>query len=231
MSHLDEEQFVQAYYGESDEMFCRHIEECAECRAAYKRLKELLDSVCDYPVPERNAAYGGEVWARLTPHLPLARPRPFWLRWWVLGPAFAALLTVAFWAGMLTQQKQTGISATARQRVLLMAISDHLERSQVVLTELVHADAQTADISYERERARDLLNENRLLRESATGLGDSIDATLLDELERVLLDVANSPSALPQHDLQAIQQRIESEGLLFKVRVTGMDAREKGQKL
>ena len=231
MTHLDEEQFVQAYYGEDDEMFRRHIEECAECRAAYNRLKELLDSVSDYPVPERNAAYGAEVWARLTPHLPLARPRAFWLRWWILGPAFAALLTIAFLAGMLTQRKQSGTSVTARQRVLLMAISDHLERSQVVLTELVHADAGTADISYERERARDLINENRLLRASAAGMGDSIDASLLDELERVLLDVANSPSALPEHDLQAIQQRIENGGLLFKVRVTGADAREKGQKL
>jgi hypothetical protein len=231
MTHMDEEQFVQSYYGEGDEMFRRHIEDCAECRTAYERLKELLDSISDYPVPERNSAYGAEVWARLTPHLPLARPRPFWFRWWVLGPALAAVLIIAFWAGMLTQQKQAGISATARQRVLLMAISDHLERSQVVLTELVHADAETADISYERERARDLVNENRLLRESAADMDDSVDAGLLDELERVLLDVANSPSTLQQHDLQAIQQRIESEGLLFKVRVTGTNAREKGQKL
>ncbi len=230
MNHLDEEQFVQAYYGDSDEVFRRHLQECPECRAAYQRLKELLDAVSEYPVPERNSAYGAEVWARLTPRLPLATPRPLWLRWWVLGPVFACLLTVAFWAGRVTEQKQAGIPTTARERVLLMAIGDHLERSQVVLTELVHTDSQS-DFRYQRERARDLLNENRLLRENAVRMGDSADASLLDELERVLVDVANSPSALPPHDLEAIQQRIESEGLLFKVRITGMDARQKGQKL
>jgi hypothetical protein len=230
MNHLDEEQFVQAYYGESDEKIRRHMHECPECRAAYQRLKELLNAVGEYPVPERNSTYGAEVWARLTPHLPLARPRPLWLRWWVLGPALACLLTVAFWAGKVTEQKHAGIPTTARERVLLMAIGDHLERSQVVLTELVHTDSQS-DFRYQRERARDLIDENRLLRENAMRMGDSADASLLDELERVLVDVANSPSALPPHDLEAIQQRIESEGLLFKVRVSGMDARQKGQKL
>jgi len=231
MNHLDEEQFVQAYYGEDDDAFRRHVEECPECRAAFDRLRELLDSVSNYPVPERNSAYGAEVWARLTQHLPLAKPRRVWLRWWVLGPAFAALLAIAFVAGMLTEHRQTGISTRARERVLLMAISDHMERSQIVLTELVHANPETAELASQREIARDLVSENRLLRETAVRMGDSSDAGLLDELERVLLDVANSPSTVPAHDLQAIQQRIENQGLLFKVRITGMDARQKGQKL
>jgi hypothetical protein len=230
MTHLDEEQLVQAYYSE-DNVTRNHIEQCAECRAAFERLQELLDSISDYPVPERNSAYGAEVWARLTPHLPLARPRSPWLRWWVLGPAFAAVLAVAFWAGMLTEQRQTGFSAKARERVLLMAIGDHLERSQIILTELVHAQPGSTDLSYERERARDLVYENRLLRESATRAGDLRDAGLLDELERALVAIANSPPAGSSDDLQEIQQRIESEGLLFKVRITGIDAREKGQKL
>ncbi|MBV8551771.1 MAG: hypothetical protein JOY54_10750 [Acidobacteriaceae bacterium] len=231
MTHPDEEQLVQAYYGEIDDAFHHHLEECPECAATFDRLKEMLDSVSDYPVPERNSAYGAEVWARLVPHLPLAQPRPGWLRWWVLGPVLATLLTVAFLAGRFTEQRQTGISTTARERVLLMAISDHLERSQIVLTELVHADPQAADLASERDRARDLVSENRLLRETAVHMDDPSVVALLDQLERVLVDVANSPSALPPDDLAALQQRIESEGLLFKVRVTGANTREKGQKL
>jgi hypothetical protein len=230
MTHLGEEQLVQAYYGE-DPQSRDHIKECAECRAAFERLSELLELVNGYPVPERNSAYGAEVWARLTRHLPLARPPSRWLRWWVLTPAFAAVLALVFWAGMITQQRQAGISATARERVLLMAISDHLERSQIVLTELVHADPGGRDLVHERERARDLVNENRLLRESAARVGDTRDAGLLDELERVLVDIANSPAVVPADDLEQIQRRIETEGLLFKVRITGTDAREKGQKL
>ena len=75
------------------------------------------------------------------------------------------------------------------------------------------------------------MNENRLLRQSALHMGDTYHAALLDDLERVLLDIANSPADLPADDLGVLQRRIESQGLLFKVRVTSSDAREKGQKL
>lgn len=226
MTHLSEEQLVQAYYAE-DETGLEHIRECPECHAAFERLSEVLGLVGQYPAPERNSSYGAEVWARLTPHLPLARPRSRWLSWWALGPAFAAVLALVFWAGMLTDRRQAGISAITRERVLLIAMSDHLERSQVVLTELVHADAGSGDLSFERERARDLVNENRLLRENAARIGDMRDAALLDELERVLVDVANSPPKQPADDLAQIQQRIQSEALLFKVRISGADVRQR----
>ena len=81
------------------------------------------------------------------------------------------------------------------------------------------------------ERARDLLSENRLLRETAAHDGDLTHASLLDDLERVLLDVANSPAEMSSEDLLALQQRMEHDSLLFKVRITSIDARHKGQKL
>ncbi len=69
------------------------------------------------------------------------------------------------------------------------------------------------------------------LRQTAARAGDASQAALLDELERVLLDIANSPSNISSGDLETLQRRIESEGLLFKVRITSTDVREKGQKL
>jgi hypothetical protein len=108
-------------------------------------------------------------------------------------------------------------------------MSDHLERSQVVLAELVNGTA--GDFTWERDRARDLVSENRLLRQTAVRAGDTSQAALLDELERALLDIANSPSNISSDDLENLQRRIESEGLLFKVRITSTDVREKGQKL
>jgi hypothetical protein len=138
---------------------------------------------------------------------------------------------IAFVAGMLTEQRQAGITTKSRERVLLMAIGDHLDRSQVLLTELVHEDPESGGLPGQRDKARELLTENRLLRQSAVHMGDVSDADLLDALERVLLDVANSSSSTASNDLQTIQQRIDDQGLLFKVRITGADAREKGQKL
>ena len=232
MTHAEEAQLVQAYYGDSDDEVREHLEECAECRAAFQRVKELLDSLNEYPVPERGERYGAEVWSRVVPHLPLAKPRARWQLPWLWVPAVAAMLAIAFTAGLLTERhREPSASEKTRERVLLMAISAHLDRSQIVLAELVHASETDPDLSAERERARDLVTENRLLRASAAHMGDQLDANLLAELEPVLLEVANSPGALREADLHSIQQRIESQGLLFKVRVSGVDTRQKGQNL
>lgn len=236
MTHLTEEQLTLAYYGDVDPELVQHIQDCSTCRSDFDRLKDLLDSIREYPVPERAASYGSDVWTRLLPQLPVAKPRGSWLawpRWWMAGPAFAALLVVAFFAGMLVQHRREPptLSAEARQRVLRMVIGDHLDRSQILLAELVNASAGTIDLRDERDRARDLLSENRLLRQNAARTGDPSHAALLDELERVLLDIANTPSNTSPADLEALQRRIGSEGLLFKVRIVDANIREKGQKI
>ena len=232
MNHCTEEQLLDAYYGDSHPELRRHLADCSECRRSFDHLSEVLDSVRDYPVPERGETYGAEVWARVLPQLPLAKPTRKWFHWWTLVPV-AALLAIAFIGGILTQRHRQliEVSATARERVLLITMSEHLDRSQLVLTELVNATPATIDLPDERNRARDLLNENRLLRQAALRAGDTRDITLLDELERALLDIANSPSNISPEDLEALQNRIDSEGLLFKVRISSTDVRQKGQKL
>jgi hypothetical protein len=232
MNHASEEQLVDAYYQNGAEMRA-HLNQCPECRATFERLKEHLDSLRDYPAPERGPSYGGEVWSRLLPHLKPAPKRRVWFRWWTLAPVLATIVLIAFVAGMLTERRVqvAGTPERARERVLLIAMTRHLERSQIVLSEIANGNAASIDFPEERERARDLLDDNRLLRQTAARNGDAVHANLLDELERVLLDVANSPPEMTAGDLQALQSRIDNEGLLFKVRITSSDDRFKGQKL
>lgn len=232
MNHATEQQLVDAYYDHGGPVR-QHLDECPECSAAFERLKDHLDAVRELPVPHRGPGYGGEVWTRLLPHLPPARKRRVWFRSWFLAPAFAALLAIAFIAGMLTQRRVqvAGTPEKARERVLLMAMSRHLERSEIVLSEIANANPRRIDFAEERDLAGELLNDNRLLRQTAARSGDAIDASLLDELERVLLDIANSPANMSAGDLEALQTRIDNEGLLFKVRITSSDARSRGQKL
>jgi hypothetical protein len=143
-----------------------------------------------------------------------------------------ALLVAAFLGGRLAERTApNGISQQSRERVLLMSLSDHLERAQIVLANVANASPDAADLGDERDRAHELLGANRLLRQSAERLGDVTDASLLDELERVLLSVANSPNRLSLVDLERTQQQIEREGLLFRVRVTSAASRERGERL
>jgi hypothetical protein len=232
MNHLTEEQLTLAYYGDAGPDERRHLDECAWCRESFARLSMLLDALRDEPVPERGDSYGAEVWARIAPRLPMERPRRSWNLWWAAAPAMAALLVVAFLAGHFTQQRPgAAIPARARQRVLLIAMGNHLDRSEILLAELENAAPGDPDFAGERSSARDLLDENRLLRQTAARNGDAAHASVLDELERVLLDVANGPSEISSAELESLQKRIESEGLLFKVRIISSNLHEKGQRL
>lgn len=141
----------------------------------------------------------------------------------------AGLLVLAFLLGRVSVQPPAPIPARASQRVLLVALSDHLERSQMVLAELVNSDpGRRLPLDLERERAADLVGENRLFRQSAMKTGDRAIADVLDDLERVLLAIAHGPENLKPGELEELQKRIEEKGILFKIRVLGSNVREKG---
>jgi hypothetical protein len=143
--------------------------------------------------------------------------------------AMAALLVAAFLAGRVSQRRQiAGLSAPVRERIMLVAVGDHLERSQMILAELVNNESKgPVDISDEQQRAEDLVGENRLYRQAAFKAGDRAVSSVLDELERVLLEIAHSPSKLDSAEFDEIRQRIESEGILFKIRVVSTNLRER----
>jgi len=99
----------------------------------------------------------------------------------------------------------------------------------MVLVELASADdsSGSVDISLEQSRAEQLVSANRLYRQTALSTGDAAMASVLDELERVLVDVAASPSTVTQDDLDSVRRRIESKELIFKVRVVSSQVRDR----
>jgi hypothetical protein len=141
----------------------------------------------------------------------------------------------AYFAGRLTSPHRGNPAPgpeQVRERILIVAVGDHLDRSEMVLVELSNAvpnssNGQLVDISSEQRRAEDLLDENRLYRQTALKNGDVPLASVLEELERVLLDVAHSPDKPTPAQFKKIRQRIESQGILFKVRVTGSEIRQR----
>ena len=236
MNHPTEEQLLEAYCRDAPAEVETHLTICEACRHSMEQLTNALDGLSEYDVPARGDTYPDEVWSRVVRQLPRAKPWLSWSRMWAWAPALAVLLTIGFLGGVWTEQRearhQQAIAvAKTRQRVLLMSMSDHLERSQIVLTELANANPDSIELSDSRGRARELADENRLLRQTAIHLEDWQHAALLDELERVLLDVANGPQALSSEELKQLQERIERDRLLWKVRITSANTREKGQKL
>ncbi len=236
MNHLNEEQLVLYYYGETPDAPAieRHLADCPDCRTEYQSMQLVLNTVDSAPVPERPAEYGAQVWQRIAGRIPRrTRWSSLWQpRWWVLGPAMAALLVVAFLAGRVSLRKdQTATTAAGqvRERILLVAVGDHLDRSQMVLAELSNAPDGKGkiDISAEQQQAEELIDDNRLYRQTAHSTGDTAVAGVLDDLERVLLEIAHSPSELSNEQMEQFRQEIRDRGLLFKVRVIGSQVRQR----
>ena len=221
--HLEDDDLILHLYGETS---APHLADCPDCRERYQSLQRVMNSVSDVPVPYRGADYESAVWARLEPQIEKRRwSRGLAWKRWAPAVSVVALLLVAFFAGRYSQPAARQIvneRSGVRERVLLVAVGDHLNRSKMLLIEIANADPERElDLTDGRETAEDLVHANRLYRQSAAQMGDVRVLSLLDELERVLLEISHSPAELLPARLQPIRERIESEGLIFKIRVAG----------
>ena len=252
-THLTDDDLVLHFYGEMDDSAeseaVSHLAGCDECRRSYTRLQRVLAAVDAMPTPALAEGFERVVWARLESALP---PRPGslggWISDWMLGPgklvwAAAVMLLVAgaFFAGRLTNPPAGGnvpmmtAAGDVGERILLSDIGEHLDRSQAMLIELVSSDQpdgrDAVDISLERERAEELVAANRLYRQTVSATGNSSVTDLLDELERLLVELAASPDQLSAEDMERVQRQVTAKDLLFKVRVvsTALRARQQQQ--
>jgi len=255
VKHPSEEDLILYHYAEAGgpprASLTEHLAACESCRAHYQRLAAVLGAADVVELPALGENFEAEVWRRLVPRLESIAPESFWQRFLggfrasrFLVPAGAVALVAAlvvgaffagrFWPGRARVEREVRIqpvSAQSRDRILLVAVGDHLERSQMVLIELVNTRPQRmVDISAERERAKDLVAANRLYRLTAQHTGEAGVANLLDELERTLIEIAHSPSKLSSPQFEDLRRRVEAQGIIFKVRVVDSQVHEREKK-
>ncbi len=242
MKHMTEEELIAYREGVAEQraVISGHLEACEECRGELGRIEAVLAALDTLAVPDPGADYGRQVWKEIAPRL-AEKPGRWWEVW--LEPrrltaagAIVALIIAAFVAGRFTKR---GVPADniankeqVRERVLVVAVGEHLGHSERMLIELSNEapddpKQKEVNISAEQHRAEDLLQENRLYRQTALQEGDAGLASVLDELERVLLDVAHSPEEVTPAQLEAIQKKIEGRGILFKVRVVNKELQQR----
>lgn len=251
--HFTDDELTLYYYGEGRNRAVveRHLESCAGCAATYREIAGALAMIVAPEVPDCGDQYGREVWQRIRHRLPerelsawatlAAFFRPGRL---VLAAATATLVLAAVVAGRVwprqpadapaagapqmfaTPVATTDTSRDSRQRILLTSVADHLDRSERVLTDIMNTPR--GDISAEQRWADDLLGASRLYRQDAVDTGERSVAAVLDDIERSLLEIVNSPSQISAADLEQIRRRIDAASLLFKVRVMSDELRQRG---
>ncbi len=233
-----------------------HLASCEECRFANQQLRRVMTLVDSAAPVEAPLGFERTAWARLEPALADKTWRGSLGRWtelvrrrsaqreggsaergggWALAGGVAALVLAAFVAGRYTGSEPSGVTRVASpvaeiatERVLQTAVGDHLDRTQMMLSELANADTDHADVfAAEQERAADLVAVNRLIRASVEQSGDAAVADVLEDLERLLLEIANAPADASSNELTGLQSRITTEDLLFRVRVIASEMRQR----
>lgn len=247
-THLTEEAIVLHYYGEETraerERAVRHLAACDACRTELTELSQVLGIVSAYDGEPAPDGFERVIWARVEQALSESR-RAGWRRWFeprrlAFGGAAAVLVLVAFTAGRWTSAPPSSSSSPAPTeaampgasgRVLLIAAGDHLERSQMVLVELLNQDPDLPLLpAGDRTLAAELVADNRLVRQSADEAGEAALSDVLEDLERVLIEIANGGDETSVEELERLRERIESRGILFRMRVMSSEMRDRQQR-
>jgi len=250
--HISDEELLLDYYGEVTperraEMHA-HVETCAECQSLDRELRAVLALVDGEPLPEAPEGFEREMWARLEPVVSgFSRTNEVRLKadstWsfefprWALAASVAALAVGSFALGRVwdtptttSPREPARTAAELSERMLRSEVEEHLERSQRVLVELANADdSAPVLLATDRERAADLVAAGRLYRRSAEVMGDADTRDLLEDVERVLVEIANGPEVESSNDLSGVRARISDQDLIFRLRVmtAAMQARER----
>jgi hypothetical protein len=231
MKHLTEEELIDHYYSEDFHKteVEAHLRICTSCARIYEELGKLLANVRVTEVPERDSEYGARVWqsiqGSLEPYRAKQKRKLFYFPQLAYAAACLLLLAGAFLAGRIWEHTHTRPTVAAnpqqaKERVVLFVLDNHLDRSERLLVQLNHsgAEGETVDLPLQAE-ARQLLTDNRLYRQSVAQSKDPLLNAALDHLERVLLEVVNSPYELSSADIARIEQEMNTQGLLFQIRV------------
>jgi hypothetical protein len=230
MNHLGDEEMVELYYGEGTSAHEAHLKACRQCSAQYAEFKRSLDAIAPISVPQRNAEYGDRVWTNLRSQLIPYQKRTAgwrsWANWKTVAVAARCAIALAavflggrYWERFATKTTAVAVNPQAAQRVVVVVLTDHLDRSERMLVQLEHAASNDPRDNTELQaEARDLLASNRLYRVTASNAGDPQMAGALDHLEGVLAEVANDPN-LSAADIERVRKDMNTKGILFEIRV------------
>ncbi len=236
MKHLPEEDLIAYQLHESREQGAiqEHLEHCSECAATSESIAETLRVFSADPVPQANLDHA---WQRLRGNLTTLPPqarRRFGLRWrWMwplMGTVLGALLLVAFVGVHLHRGAERRRATLAfhkpgplTEQPVDPAIANHLDSAERLLTEVNHASGPLDDST--RNQAHDLLLKNAVYVHKAHDQGDFAEASVLENLGRVLTTLDHEPLASDRG--WHIRFEMNTDGLLLDIRILRQnDARQ-----
>jgi len=223
MRHFTEEELIayQLHETADEQAIHRHLESCSECAALSDSIAETLRVFSADPVPEPDLDRN---WQRLRGNLSVLTPesRRGWthiLAWPAAGLATAALVVLAFIGIHAHISAKPNFAVNGHGPLTTQpvdpAIAKHIDAAERLLTEVNNTQGPLDNVT--RDQTRALLLTNAVYVRQARSSGDLAEASVLENLGRVLTTLDNEP---PTHE-SAWRLRIEmnTNGLLFDLRV------------
>lgn len=224
-----------------------HLQSCAACRGQFAALQKVAAAMGPPVRPEMPPHFWEGYWPRLLARMekeaaqPSRRAQmmsifPFWgrpafqVKWiWQAAAAMALLVLGVIigqnWPTQSSLVKDTNAppaSAAIPARQVEARTAQLLERSKILLIGIVNDDfegASSSDLARQRKVSRALLQETRALQMDLSSAPDQRMQHLLQQLELVLVQIANLEI---EHDLSGVEmvrEGIDREGLLMKINI------------
>lgn len=215
----------------------------AELRARYAALCATLQAVDAQPPLSPAPDFEQRLWQRWEQRTGATAPRdhaaaarrprthhrgglrPAW-RHAATALAVVAALGLGFLLGRQPPAPQPDpptTAATSRSdlsaRVLDAYVVAHLRETEGVVLTAVNSDS-AALLAGNRELAADLLDSNRLYARAAARAGNVRLATFLQQLEPLLIELANPAASAPIQDSDGLRSYVDKTDLLFQLRAT-----------
>jgi hypothetical protein len=246
--------FPQALWGELDAArraaLEAHLAACPRCAAELAGLRQTLALVDGVEPPAASPRFA-HLWDRLAPELDrldrVDRPDRAGAasrvpRWTTGLLAAAALFALGLLAGRVVWRPAPPPAAAGAAEVgervaaLEARLDRYLERATPILLAISNrtpAEAAAAvETGPERALALELAVEAAALREDLHGLRRGRGPRLVDDLERIFLQVANLPDADYAEGMALVRSTLEREAILLEVsleRLRGEPSRERPQ--
>lgn len=217
-----------------------HTAACASCKKELEDLRSILGTLPSSPAPSnrqteeywqgfvdtverrtvaRNAREFKSLWQSIESLLVL-RPRHAA----VLGGSFALTAAAVFaWHIFSAPPAQQPFiveeAGTTSEEFTPERVSQYFRKSKVLLVGLTNSkmpEDHAVDFSVERRASRELVREARYLRQQPL---DRRSSHLIDNLEKILIELANLEETNDLPDVEIIRGGIQRENLLFKIRM------------
>jgi len=240
-----EEWMIEARFDELDvnkqKKLNAHLKTCTECRTKAETLKAAMARMNHYERPEPDDAYWTAYWNKLEAKLTAQKSTwgetikdglirlfsPATPMGWTPRLAFGAviILIMGIFIGRTFFSNQQVIVRPDRGKKgpdLFMQTSQYVERSKLILLGIVNTDAESDNLfrdnfSRQQSMSRHLVNQSESLKTALAENKQYMLRELIEELELILLQIANLEAGGDIEGVDLIRSGAESSAILMKI--------------